>query len=373
MKNSLLLFLFVPVSFASFQKCESIESRQRMELSSEVRQLKREAFGDSIALVGERLDLTGKLNKTRRLFIIQDRFLLFNGLVGSHHCHLYDLETKEVIDFGEDGSETGQLLTCSSASYVQESDMIWIFDFIQQRLNGYSLERLLTGGDQTSFVKEITFELPAVMSPNWIGGDSIAHLVLNDARGRIFISDTTGKYIRTIGELPKKRNRKTPMSVHAEAYQADLFADPTAEVMVVAPRYTDHLSAYRFDGDLSFSFQGPDSFPVVGSIFEIEKEKHFATTQLTRKSYVDVYLSPEKIFLLYSGKSETMAPPSEPAPVWWISMGDEVFVTSIDGEPLQRFKLDRLMFDIAFDATNQRLFGLDYSNQEIISYQLPTP
>lgn len=362
----ILLFICTNLVFG----CKSVNSHDALNQEEcEERTFSYEDFEEPKRLIGRIVADTLQLEKATKLYLVNGRYLLFNGISSGFHGHLYDLQDGKVFHIGKDGGGDGDLVNFGSADFVASDQVVWIFDVVQQRWKGFALDSVLSG--KRGFLRSVSFEQPAVFYPQWIDEDQIAHLVLKNNQGRFFFADRQGRLKHAAGMMPKKKNRETPDVVHVEAHQGSLYTSTMRDKLIFTANYASIFEIYNIKDKSHLRLRGPDQFDVLGSVVSVGNERHFAMLDQTRRGFADAMGTSQHIYLLFSGRSEAMAPKNEPEPGYWCASGHQVLVFDKTGVPLVYFDLDRPLLDMAIDTSKNILYGLDRVNKQIVAYDLP--
>ncbi|MEM6805611.1 MAG: hypothetical protein AAF696_29710, partial [Bacteroidota bacterium] len=115
--NSLSLKIFLGLLIlASTNSCASISAQKHIS-PKRSNEFSASVFEPSISIKGAELNLRDRLGEITDFYLIENRYLVYDGISENYRCHLYDLETGKLTHFGKDGRGPGELLTVFSYDY----------------------------------------------------------------------------------------------------------------------------------------------------------------------------------------------------------------------------------------------------------------
>jgi hypothetical protein len=370
----LLTLISILIGFFSINGCLlSTEGKNRGEekMPGSENRFFHEDFRKSISLKGTIVhEIDPSLYDLRDLLVIEDRYIVYGGIKEEYVLHLHDLNERKTISFGKLGEGPGKFIAPTGISYTPNSKQIWAFDIAQRTWNAFGLERIL-GETTSAFQQAITFESEAISYPQWVSPDSIAYLTVSDqSPSRFFYSDSSGKLIGSLGEMPP-RKEGIPPTVQSQAYQALLKVSPNQSIYI-ATLYADRLQGYDRNGREFLNLRGPEEINPTGSIVDLPGFQTFATNQYSKSGYSQIAITNDYLYLLFSGRNDIMASESADKKILdsWVAFSNEILILSPEGDRLLKLLLDREIKDFYVSKEDRHLYGFDYRNKHIVKYSL---
>ena len=284
------------------------------------------------------------------LIILDDRPLGNRGKV-----QIYDLNRFSLVDHaGKEGSGPGEIRTPASLNRVPGVDNKFsVFDISLNRLTVYKLS-----DGKCEVDKITTFEGAGIYYAHIFNDSIVATLdFLGDAR--ISLYNFSGKKIGAFGELLPGKKRNVPLDVHKAAMQGKLKVSPNSDYCVSNATFSDYIDIYK-DFKLLKRFHGPSDFL---PRYNVETFQGFPVmaidTQKAIWGYIDLFLTSDYIFALYSGN-----------PFKAGAGGKYVHVYSYDGKLVKTYLLDREVLSICFNSSNKCFYCVDKSQVQIVKFAL---
>ena len=329
-----------------------------------------DSFSKKIQLTGQSLNMGDHMGDGTDFFLAEDRFIIYEGLIDGFHCHIYDLETKQLFHFAKDGRGPGEILTVFSFDYRAEDRSIWVHDIKRNTWTGYTLDKLLQNHNQHAYFAELKFEVQGVQYPLWIDKDTIVSVSFVDSKARLYYFDQQGQLIDTRADIPEKEDEKLSDFVHAQIHQGMLSRAPNCQNLIFASRYSDLIQIFSEIGGKQKKLRGPELVKPVWELLDIQGYQNFAITDHTIEANTQIAATNYGFLLLFSGKSDAMAPKSNNEGDMWRSMTNQVLMLDWSGIPLYHYHLDRRVINIAVSSNGKYLYGLDYLQPDIVRFEL---
>ncbi len=324
---------------------------------------------------GESLHLFHELGDLNHCQLVEDRYLIFNGLINGHHSHILDLETSELTHFARDGRGPGEVIHSWTFTYREKDRSLWVYDYKRRVMVGYSMDQLLNGQDPSAESEMFDFSYDVVQHPKWITDSTIVGLTYDKVNGRLFYFDERGKFIRKAGKLPPKNDPRIVDFVWAQVHQAELALAPDRQHLVSAVKNATEFELYDKEGNELARLAGPELYHNIWMPFKVGLNQNYITSNKARNAYPSVSASNEGPFLLYSGRRDIDAPTGDngEARPYWDAHSDKVLFFSWEGKPEILYQLDREVIDIAVDSKGRYLYGVNYEEPEIYRFDLQSP
>ncbi len=219
--------------------------------------------------------------------------------------------------------------------------LFWVFDLGHRRLSRFDAARLHLQPE-----KEIHLLTPVtIVDPVWVSADRLVSLTFSES-GRLAEFDSAGKLVRYLGE-PPKGVVDAPATVLQQAYVGTLLPHPDRSRLAVATRYASQLGVLGLDGVALVQANGPVAFE---PRFSIQGDR-MASGDDMRFGYVDLAVTRERIYGLYSGRTRAEAPGAA-------SLGIEIHEFDWDGVLLARHGPSGEVISIAVDVGGDFLYVL---------------
>lgn len=246
----------------------------------------------------------------------------------------------------------------------KDSSLAWVFDVRLGRITPVSLSRLRRRATEPPFGDPITLAAPVMHDfPVWIDNSTMVALspMLKDGVGRFSMFGTSGQLLRTVGG-PPPGDAKVPPFVRQQIYGGRLISHPSRPLFAVASRYAPRLEVFNQNGESQVVIESPTpfhpDFTVARDGINVDRGPDF------RFGYLDVAVTEDYIYALYSGRNKQDYPDSQ-------NVGEYVHVFTWSGALKRVFRLDTDAFSISVGAAGDKLFAgrLDPYPQ-IVAYDL---
>ena len=176
----------------------------------------------------------------------------------------------------------------------------------------------------------------------------------------------SGEPIRSFGDFPPNTLTDSPF-VLSQAYGGSYDYNEARDIFVAALQYTDRLMIYSnlSKEEKYLEVRGPLYYDPIFTVGNMNGRPMFAQGQDGRFSFIDVTLSKDHIICLFSGYSREELPGKA-------NFGDKIFIFDYNGKILKGFEISEKLLSIAYDESNNVLYGLDVSaeEEEIFRYKL---
>ena len=255
-----------------------------------------------------------------------------------------------------------EVLSPSSVHPSCDKSSFWIYDTAKRNFMGRLLSSLSEdredvceqGCESISLNKSAYYGVEDVF---WMDEKRILLSDFYHYKERFFIMDTcTYKMQAVVNPYLHVKDVYSP-KILADILSTRKSITPNHSRVVLAGRYLDILEIYDEKGNLVKMLKGPEK----NADFDFEKERSIANKILiksrkTRRAYLAVKTTNDKIYALYSGKCKEDKE--------HYSYSKKLYVFSLDGKPLKKYLLDVPIIDFEIDEANRILYAVS-DNAEI--------
>lgn len=302
----------------------------------------QELAGETLA-EAETFALPTKVSVVAERLVVVDRY-------AEQPITWLDRTTGSVIGyFGLRGEGPGEFAAATSiVKDPADSSTLWVYDFGLARLTPIDPN----GSDLLGRPEfpTLTLRTPApTLDVAWLpDGSLIATGFFSE--GRLARFDRQGDLIGMVGSIPPT-SVSAPPAVRQHAFHSVMALSPDYKRVVLASRYAGLVEIYETHSWSQLSADSPFPFD---PRFEVAESSHgpvMAGSPHTRLGYVDVAVTAERIYALFSGR--TPAGYQNRA-----SFGEYVHVFDWSGKFLNALKLDAEVIAIALDETASTLYAV---------------
>ncbi|WP_099464503.1 MULTISPECIES: BF3164 family lipoprotein [Parabacteroides] len=263
------------------------------------------------------------------------------------------------------GNGPTELLSASCINLSSDSSSFWTFDITKQAWFG---RKFTTLNDYLSLKKEDytiinlrNSSLLGLDNPTWIKNGFVANSLFKyKERFFIFSSENMLKQSITNPNLHFKNIYNE--NILADIFSTKLSITPDHSKIVLAGRYMDLIEIYNIDGDLLKILKGPEK--EFNFKFDIErsiKQSVLVKSPETKRAYLSIKTTSDKIYALYSGKNKKDKE--------HYSYSKILYVFSLDGSLLLKYLLDTPIIDFVIDEKRNKIYATSI-NAEIICFDL---
>ncbi|MDP2469832.1 MAG: BF3164 family lipoprotein [Candidatus Palauibacterales bacterium] len=306
-----------------------------------------------VSLSGELLYDGEMLAMPTRIAITNDRIALVDGFA-ERPVHLLDASGRYLAGFGRQGEGPGEFEGPRAIEPTADGSGFWVFDMSLSRLtlvepDGWdstpASERLILPihgpAPVTSLVRRVD---DTFLAAGFFGEGRLGHFT----RG--------GDYEGATGSIPAPEV-DAPPEVRQHAYRGTLKAAPSLDRLVLANRHAGYLEVFDAEGESLRRIEGPYPFEPGIDVVIGERGPAFAPGDDLRFGYVDVAVTDDRIYALFSGRTRAGHPGEA-------IYGREVHVFDWNGGLVSVLLLDADAMAIAVDVARDRL---------LVVRHLPTP
>ncbi len=318
----------------------------------------------AIPIRGEVLSQSDSLSMPTSIDVVGDALIVTDGL-SARMVRVFDRrDGRQISSFGRKGSGPGEFQGPAHADVVPGSTTaFWVHDQVLRRTSYYDLARD-TLDPSAAGRRGVSYEpgpMPLYVrwtSPNTLVGAGIV------TPGRLGVFDSTGKLVRTAGEIPG-RDGKTPEVVLQHAYSGPLVARPDRSRLALANRHADRLEIFDAAGQALRTVHVRDGFKPAFVTRTTREGPAMASGEDMRFGYIDAAATQTAIYGLFSGVRRMDRPGRA-------TFGDVVYIFDWEGRVTRVLKLDTLAIAMAVDPNDNTLYAIRLEPQPaIVRYSLP--
>lgn len=303
-------------------------------------------------------DVTATVHESESLAVPTDLEIVGEYLVlvdrrADHPIHVLDAGSGELVrSFGREGDGPGEYRALRSVSAVPGSgSAFWAFDMRQSRLTYVDLadEAALERPWEADMVK-----LESTASVTGVEVDQDRNVVASGlfAEGRLALFAPDGRMLEAVGALTMSPEVEAPASVLQHAYMGKMEAHPDRTRLAIGLRHASRIEIRGTDGSLiAMTESAVEPFEPRFDTADTERGPVMRTDETLRFGYVDVAVTPSRIYGLYSGRTRAGNPGSA-------NFGDQVHVFAWTGELLEVIKLDEDLIALAVEADGSTMYGV---------------
>lgn len=309
-------------------------------------------FEQNRELTGKRLSISPNSFVYPNKIMELDSFLIVEDSDKNKHFRIVDLRNMSVKLVGTMGNGPGELTFPTSIQKIPRSNSLGLFIrpkfiFAQISLNDLINDRLDYFDSNNRF--DINHQKLIKVNDSVFVGIGLFNK-------RYALSDGMHKLINTQNDYPFATELKyQPLEVIGMAYQGDIDVKPDGTKIIISSEYSINLQISKIDGYTIIPEKTIDlTFPQ----FKAGEGNVISTTMSKDniRGFLDVSVTNNLIFLLYSGKAQSN------------SVGSAiVYVFSWNGDPKYKFLLDREVVCIAASSDEKYLYAVEYGKEPFVT------
>jgi hypothetical protein len=324
-----------------------------------------------VDLEGGSLSRDGRLSIPTRVRVSGDVLVVLDRYAERQVIFLHADTGEPLGSAGPRGEGPGELLGAWSVKPdPADPTRIWVLDVGNGRLTrfetgapGVRHVAALSAGPGDGNPPTVRLETPAPLTDVLPRPDGTFLGLGFFDEGRFGVFGPDGRWRGAIGPVPDE-DSGLPPAVLAHAWQGMLRARPDGRRLVVACRHAAMLQLYAPDGRLLAEADGPDPFRPRFTVVRGARGPVFASGEDLRFGYVDVAVTGDRIYALYSGRTRADAGPDA-------VFGREVHEFDWDGRFLGGHLLDADVISIEVDPEGRRLWAVRHDPvPEVREYRL---
>jgi hypothetical protein len=310
----------------------------------------KDASAQSLALEPEVVVEHEKLGAPTELMSVGQHLVVIDGM-GDPAIHIIDGQSGEIRrSFGRSGEGPGEFRGAWSITpSMEDPEAVWIYDLRLARLTRVNVPEVLEE-EKLNFdddILNLQFDF-TLTGPTWLSDTSMVSLGMFED-GRLAYLNPYNRTVAFRGAEPPGDN-SIPVHVRQHAYQGTLEIARRSERIVVVNRHASRIEIYSLSGALLGYASTPEEFEPQYTVRWSGQDPVFASGEDLRFGYIDVALSDEYIYALYSGRTRS-------ASGQYAQFGRELHVFDLEGNFRRMWMLDADVIDIDLEANSNTLFA----------------
>ena len=259
---------------------------------------------------------------------------------------------------GAFGSGPGEVSGHSKLDVKTGKSEGWVLDIIHQSLTYVHLDTLVATGVLSPRSTRFGNSGGVVLNSAQMADGSILGWGVHPVEG-LAMFDSSGAFEGAFGNAPPGADNVS-MAIRNHAWRQTLRTSPDAERLVAAYYNADRLDIYD-SGVLTHIVNGPEFFEPVYIADETPGGQMLALQPDNRSGYIDVEVTEEFIYALYSGKKRDET-----------NRGTYFLVFDWTGRPMGRLNVSGSPSSMAVSADNSELYVIFKSPvPQIIRFEIP--
>ena len=233
---------------------------------------------------------------------------------------------------------------------VDNSRGLWLFD-----LGKYDYLRVSNTYQDSRDL--INFSTPEIYYPVWMSDSTLISLTFTSTR--FIILNRNGEIIRRVGDYPIDNDLLLNEYMFAKSFQGVLKPRPDQSKIAVINRFYDYIEIWDSETMTTDTImQIHDGIPPSYQ----DKTRNFRIWKDEKYRYIDLDVTDEDIFALYSGTVSSEVNPN---------YGSVIIRSDWDGNIKKVYLLDKSILNVAFSPRQNCLYGVQHEPySDIVKYQL---
>ncbi len=272
--------------------------------------------------------------------------LIINEMGQKGIFHAINIKNEKYMGlFGNKGRGPGEM-SAPWSIMKNGSGILQAFDPQQRKVVQFNIDSLI---NKNPFRNEYMLKELLGATDVFILKDTAYSLNHFKGKNRIYVSDLKGNVIEGLGTIPDF-NTEIPENAFAEGHSAKIqFMD---NIFALSYKTTPLIQIFNNESKQSVLIRGPEHF---SSIFKENPHPNIAIsyTEETRMGYIDIKVTDEYIFALYSGKNLFKNSDFN---------GNIIYKFKLDGTPMKKIVLDKGV--VSFDVyQNKYIYGINMDSE----------
>ena len=267
--------------------------------------------------------------------------------------HVIDISNNDyVTNIGAAGKGPGELLSISSLDVSKEK--LWAYDITLSKFVSFHLDSLTS--PTYTYTTEINFQGKANQNfdPLWIdGGKTMVSTTFSESKNRLIFTNAEGTIIDEKFPMFDPPSDNIPQTIHNISYQSTLKVKPDHTKVAVVSRYADLLEIYDLENNSMKRIKTHTNFDPIYEVMNVDGNAVMGQGEDTRFGHIDVAVSNDKIYTLYSGRTRGEGR---------ANYADIVCVFDWEGNFITSYKIDNRAIAIEL-KNNQEFFTIELDTQ----------
>jgi len=355
MHKILFSFLIVCGSFVSSCKegTDKISSSKFVEFTS---------FNQEIPLEGKAINTNIELTNPWRLFL-NDSLLIITDKQNKDGILIFlDIsdDFKYLGAVGREGQGPGEFLGLKKVA--GNGAYLWVFDVVTRAISRINIDSALQINE---YVPPIKYLLDQQVTNISVFNDSSFAVGYYAKKHRFSLINNRGDVLYSFLNYPELENKygidsiTFSYGVKANLYQAKMLYNSKRKSLVLSYYFTGLIQIIDpQNGVFTKHLIGPDNnFPPQ---YVLSSDGRSFLDKDAKDGYIDLCLTDNYIYALYSGKTDRLDITS-----------NQVFQFDWKGNPIRKYMLDHALVGFAVDEKNNKIYGIDFSDNPLIEFDLP--
>lgn len=265
------------------------------------------------------------------------------------------------------GIGPNELLSVGMIEPSIEKNKFWSYDltnklWIENHLDSIVVSKCLIPTKSIRIPQDLPQDI-YIDNPVWISDSLFVCSNLNNYRDRYMIFDKQSKLVSSISNPNFIFHEDIPDGILCDIFSTIFDVKPDKSKIALAGRYFDCLEIYNIDGSFQCHLKGPNEKSEV--VFNKEKSLNrgvMIKSPETKKIYICIKVSDNKIYALYSGKDR-----KDPADYNYSNI---IYTFDWNGMPLDKIILDTEIGTFDIDEENKKIYAIMKPDNCVIEFDL---
>lgn len=265
-------------------------------------------------------------------------------------------EWKYMTSFGKRGEGPEEMLSADCFRFVSK-DSIWTLDANKMRTTRWRIEQKV---NNIISVETIDMDKRLVRALDFFPMES--GFLVSDYLGeyRHKWTDTHGKWIHSINQIPTEKDyNETSRPALAQAWRSFFDYNPAKKTLVMATQLGEVLEIYNLQNSSRTIKYGPNGEPV----FQISQSEGIPTGIM---GFSDVVVTDNFIYTVFHGRTFKEIANAMQEGVELEDGGRYIYVFDLNGNPVQKYILDRAVYGIDVNEDTGTILATDVNSDEPI-------
>lgn len=259
------------------------------------------------------------------------------------------------------GNGRNEVLSVDRINKSIKDETLWVFDLTANKWLGYNSQNIFNNGlkeaDSIIYFNEIS--LNNIHNPLWTT-DGILAPELNKYEER-FLIYTDSNQVKRVKNNQLEFDNRLSDAVLSDIFSRHICYNKKGKKVILASKYINMIEIFSENGEIEKTIICPNSNMEI----KFDKERSmqngaFFKSPETRRSFLKVVSSLDKIYALYSGKLKENSNN--------YSFSNIVYVFDLSGNPIEKIVLEDDTSDIEVDSNNNFLYAIKSNPEPVIIY-----
>ena len=295
--------------------------------------------------------------------VIKD-YLFIGDKQSQQPIHIFSTTTKEYLgSIGARGKGPNEFLSTTEFSLSPDGKIIWIYDLVLERFQGFDLEALssqtLDKAFEFPYIQKVQFQAEALVGLLSKVNDSISVGSAMEGKKAIMLGRNDGSLKAKMGDIPQL-SPPIPENLLVRYYGYDARVAPKGNKILAFAKFCDRATLFTLETQQEVTIIGPEGFPPKKQIADIPGMGGIAgVAKGTRGGYTDAAITQRSIYLLYSGRYND----PEETPLEFMA-ANTIYTLNHEGLPQKKLQLNEMISGFSLDEKNQTIYGMILKEDE---------